>query len=95
MKVLCTKKEKKLLKNYRPISFFPIFSKIFVRVIYNSFFNHFVSNKRFTPCKFGFLLTILCIAQLLSIIHEIQTSFGRNSSVDVRGVFLDFCKACH
>ena len=30
-----------------------------------------------------------CIAQLLSIIHEIQTAFGNNPTVDVRGVSLD------
>ena len=33
------------------------------------------------------------IAQLLSIIHEIQTAFDENSTADVRGVFLDILKA--
>ena len=34
-----------------------------------------------------------CIAQLLSITHEIQTAFDENPTVDVRGVFLDLSKA--
>ena len=34
-----------------------------------------------------------CIAQLLSIIHEIQIAFDENPTVDVRGVFLDISKA--
>ena len=93
------KEEKKLLKNYRPISLLPIFSKIFERVIYNSLFNHFVSNKLFTPSQSGFLAGDSCIAQLLSIIHEIQTSFDSNPPADVKGVFLDISKAfdkvCH
>ena len=41
-------------------------------------FNHFVSNKLFTSSQFGFLPGDSCIAQLLSIIHEIQTSFDRD-----------------
>ena len=66
----------------------PIFSKIFERVIYNSIFNYFISNKLFTPSQSGFLPGDSCIAQLLSIIHEIQTAFA-----DVRGIFLDISKA--
>ena len=93
------KEEKIFLKNYRPISLLPIFSKIFERVIYNSLFNHFVSNKLFTPSQSGFLAGDSCIAQLLSIIHEIQTSFDSNPPADVKGVFLDISKAfdkvCH
>ena len=34
------KEAKHLLKDYRPISLFSIFIKIFERVIYNSLFNH-------------------------------------------------------
>ena len=87
------KEEKNLLKNYRPISLLPIFSKIFERVIYNPLFNHFVSNKLFTPAQSGFLPGDSCIAQMLSIIHEIKTSFDSNPPVDVRGVFLDISKS--
>ena len=34
-----------------------------------------------------------CIHQLISIIHEIFASFDANSSLEVRGVFLDISKA--
>ena len=81
------KRRKKLLKNYRPISLLPTLSKIFERVIYNFLFNHFVSNEIFTPSQSGFLPGDSCIAKLLSIIHEMQTSFESNPPADVRGVF--------
>ena len=87
------KEYKKLLKNYSPISLLHIFSKIFERVIYISQFNHFQSNKLFTSSQLGFLPGDSCIAQLISIIHEIQTAFDNNPTVDVRGVFLDILKA--
>ena len=87
------KEDKNLFKNYRPISLLPIFSKIFERVIYNSLFNHFHSKKFFTSSESGFLYGDSCIAQLLSVIHEIQTAFDNNPTVDVSGVFLDISKA--
>ena len=62
-------------------------------MIYNSLFNYFLSNELFTPSQSGFLPGDSCIAQLLSIIHEIQTAFNENPTVDVRGVFLDISKA--
>ena len=68
-------------------------SKIFQVVIYNSLFNHFVSNKLFTPSQLDFLPGESCIAQLLSIIHETQTSFDSNPLADVADVFLDISKA--
>ena len=88
------KKEYKiLLKNYRPISPLFLFGKIFERVIYNSLFKHFLSNKLFTPSQSGFPPGGSCIAQLLSIIHEIQAVFDNNPTADVRSFFLDISKA--
>ena len=82
-----------LVKNYRPISLFPIFGNIIERVIYNSLFNYFQSSRRFTPSQSGFLPGDSCIAQLLSTIHEIQTAFDENPTVDLRGVFLGISEA--
>ena len=67
---------------------------MFERVTYISLFNYFQSNRLFTPSQSGFLPgdVFSCIVQLLSIIHEIQTAFDENLTVDVRGV-LDLSKA--
>ena len=92
--VLCHKKDSKnLIKNYRPISLLPIISKVFERLIYNSLYNYFIQNKLFTECQSGFMPGDSCVAQLLSITHEIYNSFDYNQSVDIRGVFLDISKA--
>ena len=87
------REDKMLVKNYRPISLLPIFGKMFERVIYNSLFNYFQSNRLFTPSQSGFLPGDSCVVQLLSIIHEIQTAFDENPTVDGRGVVLDLSKA--
>ena len=60
-----------LVKNFRPINLLPIFGEMFERVIYNSLFHYSQSNRLFIPSQSGFLPGDSCIAQLLSIIHEI------------------------
>ena len=87
------KEDKMFVKKYRPISLLPSFRKMFERVIYNSLFKYFKSNRLFTPFQSGFLPVDTYIAQLLSIIHEIQTAFDENPTVDVGGVFSDISKA--
>ena len=87
------KEDKMSVKNYRPISLLPIFGKVFERVIYNSLFNYFQSNRLFTRFQSDFPPGDSCIAQLLSIMNEIQTAFDENPTGDVRGVFLDISKA--
>ena len=46
---------KKLIKNYRPISPLPIFSKVFEKLIFISFLNYFTQNKLFTEGQSGFI----------------------------------------
>ena len=87
------KEDKCLVKNHRPISLLPIFPNFFERVIYNSLFSYILHNKVFTLSQSGFLPGDSCIAQLLSIIHEIQSAFDDNPTVDVRGIFLDISEA--
>ena len=52
-----------LLKTCHPISLLPIFSETFQRIIYNSLFNHFQSNKLFTSSQSGFLIDDLLLSK--------------------------------
>ena len=56
------KENKNLLKNYRPISLFPIFGKMHERIIFKELFNHFYQNQLFTKCQSG-LPGDSCISQ--------------------------------
>ena len=49
------KRVQESVKNYRPISLLPIFSKILERLIFNSIFNCFRQNNLFTECQAGFI----------------------------------------
>ena len=82
-----------LIKNYRPISLLPIFSKGCERLVINSLFNYFIQNKLFTEFQSDFIPGDSCAAQLLSITHEIYKSFDCNPPYDIRGTFLDISKA--
>ena len=84
-------RDKNLIKTFHPVSVLQIFSKIYEKVIFNALFNYFKNNNLFTPSQWG-LPSDSCIAQLLSIIHEIQTDFDNYPAVYVRGVFLDISK---
>ena len=91
--VPCHKKDSQnLIKNYRSISLLPIFGKVFERLIYNSLYSCFIQNKLFTECQSRFMPGDACVAQLLSITHEIYNIFDCNASVNIRGVFLDIPK---
>ena len=76
------------MKNYRPISPLPIFGKIFERVIFKDLFNYFHKNELFTKCQPGFLTGNSCISQLLSIVHDISSSFDCDPTQDVRDAFV-------
>ena len=87
------KEDQSLVKNHRHISLLPVFAKIFEKVIHNSLLNYLLHNKHFTPSQSGCLPGDPCIPQLLSVIHEIQSTFDDNPTTDVRGIFSDISKA--
>ena len=87
------KHDKKLIKNYRPVSLLPICSKIFEKVIFNSLFKYLDDNNLLTGNQSGFRPGDSCVHQLLSITHEIYKAFDANPSLGLRGVFLDLLKA--
>ena len=90
--VPCYKKgDKQILKNYRPVSLLPICGKFFARLIVNEMFSFFLANNLLAPNQSGFKPGDSCINQLLSITHDIYSSF--DDGLEVRSVFLDIYKA--
>ena len=87
------KNEKFLVNNYRPISLLPIFSKIFERLMFNSFYNYLIKHDLLSHNQSGFKPGDSCTNQLLSITHLISSSLDHIKSYEVRGVFLDMSKA--
>ena len=87
------KNEKNLFKNHRPISLLPMCSKTFQRVIFNSMYNYISRNSLLSSNQYGFKTVDSYTNQLLSITHQIYSSFDDYNSREVRGVFLDMSKA--
>ena len=88
------KKDKKhFVKNYRPISLLPIFSKIFERIIFKDLYSHLKLNNLLTDKQSGFIKGDSTINQLLSITHMIHQSFDCEIPKEVRSVYLDISKA--
>ena len=87
------KLSKQFIKNYRPISLLPIFSKIFEKLIFDALYQYFSDNSLFCPQQSGFRVGDSCICQLLSISHDIFSAFDSCPSLEVRSVYLDISKA--
>ena len=62
-------------------------------MIFEELFSHLPKNEVFTKCQSGFLPGESCVSQLISIVHDINSSFDCGTTQDVRGVFLDISKA--
>ena len=85
------KGNKQDIKNYRPVSLLPICSKIFERIIYDNTLKYLLDKNLISPKQSGFRPGDSCINQLLSITHNIFTSF--DNGLGIREVFLDISKA--
>ena len=69
------KESKQLVKNYRPISLFPLCGKIFERLIYAEMYPYLTNNNLISSYQLGFKGGDSCINQILSIMYEIYKSF--------------------
>ena len=87
------KNDKQLVKNYRPISLFPIFGKIFEKIIFDRLYNFLSQKELLNPNQSGFRPSDSCVNQLIAVTHEIFEAFDCNPSLEVRSVFLDISKA--
>lgn len=80
-----------LIKNYRPISVLPSFSKIFERVIYKRLYNFINRNDLLYRYQFGFRNSHSATLALTTLIDKVITGFNVGEST--LGVFIDYSKA--
>ena len=81
------KEDKRILKNYRPISLLQICAKIFEKLVFKHLYNFLISNGLITKKQSGFHPGDSTTNQLIDFVHDIHKSF------EVRAVFLDISKA--
>ena len=79
------------VRNYRPVSLLPAFSKIFERLIYNAMFKHFLDSNLNPSNQTGFKPGNSCINQPIAITHDIFKGF--DDGLEIRGVSLYIPKA--
>ena len=80
-----------IMKNYRPVSLLPAFSKILERIVYNRLFHYLVKNSILHPSQYGFqkgLSTEQAILELQDRLAEIV-----NQKQLCVGIFMDLSKA--
>lgn len=83
--------DEKLIKNYRPVSVLPFFSKIFERVIYKRIFEFINRHGLLYRNQFGFRRNHSTTLALITLIDKIISGFNEGKST--LGVFIDYSKA--
>ena len=81
------------MENYRPINFLRFFEKYLKETCFKDLFNYFHKNELFTKCQSGFLPGDSSISLLLSIVHDINSSFDCDPTQGFRHILLDISKA--
>ena len=79
------------IRNYRPISVFPIFSEVLERTMYNRTYQYFKENDMFSPKRFGFQVNNKRHHAILNLTDDILTSFEKGQFT--LGVFINLSKA--
>ena len=71
----------------------PMFGKFFEKLFSNSIMDVLEENNLLNSNQSEFRPNDSCESQLLSIVHDIYSSFDCHPSLEVRGIFLDISKA--
>jgi len=80
-----------VISNFRLISLFTSFSKIFEKIIYNRLYDHIFINNIFAQEQFGFRKNLLTDEASSNLINSILHAF--NDKLTVGGIFCDLTKA--
>jgi len=80
-----------IIKNYRPVSVLPVFSKIFERLMYNRLMSYINKYQILYEYQFGFKKNHSTEMALIILIDKIVNALENNEHVI--GIYLDFAKA--
>jgi len=79
------------IKNYRPISLLPTFSKLLERIVYNRLYKYLVTNNVLTPHQYGFQKSKSTELAVLELMDRLVASLANGNRCC--GIFLDLSKA--
>ena len=82
-----------IVDNCRPVFLLPIFGDIFERLLFKSIMDFLKETNLLSWNQSGFRPNDSCENQLISIVHDIYSSFDCHPSLEVISIFLDICKA--
>ena len=80
-----------IMKNYRPVSLLPVFSKLLERIVYNRLFHFLVKHKILHPSQYGFQANLGTELAILELQDRIITTLNNNECCV--GIFMDLSKA--
>ena len=87
------KNSKQFVNNYRPASLLSFCLKTFEKLIFDSILRFMIKTNLLNSFQSGFRPNESCNNQLILLTHNIYHAFNANSSLNVRGVFLNLSKA--
>ena len=85
------KGDKENIENYRPISIFPVFSKMLECIMYNRLYEYFMKNNPFHENQFGFQINNSTEHAILQFTRDIAQNFDNGSFT--LGVSIDLSQA--
>ena len=91
MSLIYKKSDKRLMKNYRPVSLLNILSKLLEKCMYPALYDHFI--KFLARSQHGFVKNRSVVTNMLSFLKEIYEAIDKNAENHVMAFYTDFSKA--